>query len=250
MNYKRCAILGATSDMAKAFAHEIAKQKIDIILIARDKEKLEPISKDIRIRYEVQVDEIIYDVEKNKVEDLIKKLNSYDYEMFISFVGYLGDQRLAESQITEAKKIYQINYIQPSLIIQEVANHFLKISQLEKRSLVIIGVSSVAGDRGRQSNYFYGSAKAGFTQFLSGLRNRLSKEEIHIITVKPGFVRTTMTANMKLPGLLTANPEDAAKDILKAIQKKKNIIYTKWFWRYIMLVIQHIPEPIFKKLSL
>jgi len=112
----------------------------------------------------------------------------------------------------------------------------------------VVGVGSVAGDRGRIGNYVYGSAKAGFHTYLSGLRNRLNRSGGHVVTVKPGFVDTGMTWGIE--GMfLVAPPEKVAEDILKAVAKKKNTIYTPFFWRYIMLIITHIPEFIFKKLS-
>jgi hypothetical protein len=120
----------------------------------------------------------------------------------------------------------------------------------QRRSGVIIGVSSVAGDRGRGSNYMYGSAKAGFTAYLSGLRNRLAKSNVHVITVKPGFVRTRMTEGLPLPGPVTAKPEQVARDVFKAYRGRRNEVYTLWMWRYIMLVIKLIPEAIFKRLNL
>jgi decaprenylphospho-beta-D-erythro-pentofuranosid-2-ulose 2-reductase len=110
-------------------------------------------------------------------------------------------------------------------------------------------ISSVAGDRGRKSNYVYGSAKGGLTIFLQGLRNALSGSGVHVLTIKPGFVDTPMT-NDFTKGLLWAKPEKVAKDIKRAIDKKKNIIYTPWFWRWIMLIIRLIPESVFKKMNL
>ncbi|MCL4128207.1 UNVERIFIED_CONTAM: hypothetical protein GTU68_062310 [Idotea baltica] len=114
----------------------------------------------------------------------------------------------------------------------------------------IVGISSVAGERGRASNYLYGSAKAGFTSFLSGLRNRLAGKGVHVLTVKPGFVDTAMTEGLDLPGPLTAQPQQVARAVFKAVGKKKNTLYTLWMWRYVMLIIRNIPEAIFKKLSL
>ncbi|MFK7924061.1 MAG: SDR family NAD(P)-dependent oxidoreductase, partial [Bacteroidia bacterium] len=113
----------------------------------------------------------------------------------------------------------------------------------------IIGISSVAGDRGRASNYLYGSAKAGLTAYLSGLRNRLASKGVHVMTVKPGFVRTAMTENMDLPPVITGEPSKVAKDIIRSVRRGRNVIYTLWMWRYIMLIIRTIPERIFKKLS-
>ena len=115
---------------------------------------------------------------------------------------------------------------------------------------MIVGISSVAGDRGRGSNYIYGSAKAGFTAYLAGLRNRLAGEGVHVLTVKPGFVATAMTEGLDLPAPLTAQPEELGAAVLRAVAKKRNVIYTRPVWRLIMGVIRAIPEPIFKKLSL
>ncbi len=247
INKNRALILGATSDIAVAFSHILAENKIPLILVARDKNKLEKISKDIHIRYQVPVQSIEFDVEKDTLDTFIKKIKKENFNIFACFIGYLGDQKLAEKSSIEAEKIIKINYIMPVLVTEKIVEIFQKL-QSEKK--IIIGISSVAGDRGRQSNYLYGSAKAGYTAYLSGLRNRLYKENIHVLTVKPGFVYTSMTENLNLPKLLTAHPEEVAKDIFKAMQKKKNVLYTKWFWKYIMLIIKFIPEFIFKKLSL
>ena len=113
-----------------------------------------------------------------------------------------------------------------------------------------MGISSVAGDRGRASNYLYGSAKAGFTAFLSGLRNRLAPKHVHVMTIKPGFVATRMTENMNLPPALTASPDDVADAIWNGFRKRRNVMYVKWIWYPIMLIIRHIPEMIFKTLKL
>lgn len=114
----------------------------------------------------------------------------------------------------------------------------------------IVGISSVAGDRGRKSNYIYGSAKAAFSAYLSGLRNRLHDANVQVLTVKPGFVNTQMTKGMELPEKLTAQPEEVARDIYAAQKKGKDVLYTRWFWRWIMLIIRNIPEFQFKKMSI
>jgi short-subunit dehydrogenase len=114
----------------------------------------------------------------------------------------------------------------------------------------IVGISSVAGNRGRQSNYIYGSAKSGFTAYLSGLRNKLYHQKVHVLTVLPGFVYTKMTEHLKLPKMLTARPEEVAGAVYQGVVKKTDIIYVKWFWRWIMLIITSVPEGIFKKKKL
>ena len=115
--------------------------------------------------------------------------------------------------------------------------------------MVAISLPSIAGDRGRGSNYIYGCSKSGFTSYLSGLRNRLNKSDVKVITVKPGFIKTKMTGHLDLPKILTASPDDISNDIINSIKKGKTIIYSKWFWEWIMLIIKFIPESIFKKLS-
>ena len=129
--------------------------------------------------------------------------------------------------------------------LAEFANRFE-----QRGSGCLIGISSVAGERGRATNYVYGSAKAGFTAFLSGLRNRLAKKGVHVITVLPGFVATKMTAGMDLPRKLTAKPSEVANCLFNAVQKKHNIVYVKPVWRFIMMIIRNIPEHVFKKMKI
>ena len=166
-------------------------------------------------------------------------------DIVVCAFGYLGDQTIAQTDWDECNQILTSNYSGAVSVLNLIAN------EMESRkSGVIVGISSVAGDRGRQSNYFYGSAKAGFTAYLSGLRNRLFKSNVHVVTVKPGFVATKMTEGLKLPPPLTAKPEQVALKIFKAVEKRKNVIYVLSLWRWIMLVITVIPESIFKKLKL
>lgn len=132
----------------------------------------------------------------------------------------------------------------------KIASGEFELSSKNEKDLFIAGISSVAGDRGRASNYIYGSAKAGFSAYLSGLRNRLAKCGVNVLTIKPGFVATKMTSGLYLPPKLTVMPEQVANDIFKAQQSKKSILYTKKLWFFIMLIIKHIPEFIFKKMSI
>ena len=159
--------------------------------------------------------------------------------------GFLGDQQKAESDWEECHRILQVNFVGAVSILNRIAEKYIAGGHG-----TIVGISSVAGERGRKSNYLYGSAKAGFTAYLSGLRNRLFSKGIHVLTVQPGFVYTKMTEHLTLPAPLTATPEQVAAAIATAVRKKKNIIYVKWFWRWIMLVIRCIPEPVFKKMNL
>jgi len=238
-------ILGATSDIARAVARRFAGEGWRLILAARSTASLLRLSTDIQVRTGREVVSVSFDVlDINSHKDFWGNLPECPDAVFCA-VGYLGDQKLAESDFSEVQRIVLINYLGILSILNLAAMAFEK-----NRKGLIIGVSSVAGERGRQSNYFYGSAKAGFTAYLSGLRNRLSPASVQVLTVQPGFVMTAMTQNMKLPPLLTAQPDEVAEDILRATQKGKDVIYTKWFWRYIICLVRLIPEKLFKRLKL
>lgn len=160
--------------------------------------------------------------------------------------GLLGDQTESAADPRAASLVMTTNYVGPALLLLAGARRLAG----RPGGGCIVGVSSVAGDRGRGSNFIYGSAKAGFTALLSGLRNDFAKKGVHVITVKPGFVDTAMTAGMKLPPPLTAQPDDVARAIVAAHRRGRDVIYVKPIWRVIMLIITTIPERIFKRLSL
>jgi short-subunit dehydrogenase len=238
-------ILGANSDIAKAIAKKYAQKGYNIYLAGRDIENLKLSAKDLEIRFSINSKALFLDIlDFNSHNSFYNSLDIKPYGTVMT-IGYLGDQKVAEKNNDEAKKIIDTNFTGVVNLLNIIANDYE-----ERKNGFIIGISSVAGDRGRASNYLYGSAKAGFTAYLSGLRNRLSKKDVNVLTVKPGFVQTAMTENLSLPPLLTAQPDEVANDIIKAQEKNKNIIYTKWFWRIIMCIINRIPERIFKKLSL
>lgn len=242
---KSLLLLGGTSDIGIAIAREFANRKFEIFLAGRDEEYLGRIEKDISIRGNVPVHSCLFDAMKfDSHKNFYDSLNRRP-DVCICVFGYLGDQRLAENSWQEAEKIIDVNYKGAVSILTVVAEDFSKAGVG-----TIIGISSVAGDRGRQSNYLYGSAKAGFTAFLSGLRNRLYHNGVHVITVKPGFVETKMTEALTLPPKLTARPEQVAAAVYNAYRKKRNVIYVRPMWRYIMFVIRNVPEFLFKKLKL
>ncbi len=238
-------IVGATSDIAKSVAREYAKSGYNLYLSGRDIERLEDFAKDLNISTQKEIKLIELDIlDFESHQNIYNSLEPKPVGV-ISAVGYLGDQKRALADFQESKKIIDTNYTGVVSLFNIVANDFEA-----KKSGFIVGISSVAGDRGRESNYIYGSAKAAFSTYLSGLRNRLSKSNIDVLTVKPGFVDTKMTKDMDLPKALVATPQEVAKDILKAQQNSNDIIYTKWFWRYIMWIIKAIPEWKFKKMNL
>ena len=238
-------IIGAKSDIAQAIAKKYAENGYNLYLAARQVNELEIFAKDLAIRSNQTVQCLELDIlDTASHPDFYNDLPEKP-EGVITAVGYLGAQELAQSDFNEAQKIIDTNYTGVVSLLNLIANDF------EQRQYgFIVGISSVAGDRGRKSNYIYGSAKAALSAYLSGLRNRLYASGVDVLTVKPGFVATKMTAGMDLPAKLTAQPEAVASDIYKAQQKKKNVLYTKWLWKWIMLIIKHIPEGIFKKMSI
>ncbi|MBS1655869.1 MAG: SDR family oxidoreductase [Bacteroidetes bacterium] len=238
-------ILGAASDIAVATAKKFASEGYAIQLAARNADRLKALQSDISIRLNItctihEFDALQFDKHATFFESLNPKP-----DVTICVFGYMNDNEVVINDASETLKTINTNYTGPVSVLNIIASYYSSVKQG-----VIVGISSVAGLRGRQSNYIYGSAKAGFTAYLSGLRNKLYHSGVHVLTVLPGFVYTKMTADLKLPKLLTAQPEDVANAIYKGVKKQKNIIYVKWFWRWIMCIITSIPEFMFKKKKL
>lgn len=238
-------ILGASSDIARAVAHKFADEGWDILLCGRNTELLARDAVDLRLKYKVNAeackfDALAFESHSGFWEDLKLKPSAV-----VCAFGYLGEQKVNERNWSETRKAIDTNFTGAVSILNIVANDFEA-----GKSGVIIGISSVAGDRGRMSNYMYGSAKAGFTAYLSGLRSRLYKSGVRVITVKPGFVATKMTEGLDLPAVLTTTPGQVAMDIFRAYKTGKPIVYSRWYWRLIILGIIHIPEWLFQKLKL
>lgn len=246
MSKKNCLILGANSDMAKAVAERFAQEGYNLVMASRIlNEDNKRFSDDIKIRFGVTSENIHFDATDYGAHSAFYNTLSVKPDVVISVFGYLGTNKTAEEDFAEAHKIIDSNFTGQVSVLNIVAADF------EKRGEgTIIGVSSVAGERGRQSNYIYGASKAAFTAYLSGLRNRLFKSKVHVITVKPGFVYTRMTENLTLPKPVTAHPAQVANAIWNAFRKKKNAIYVLPVWFPIMTMIKAIPEGIFKKLKL
>ncbi len=238
-------IIGAKSDIAKAVAHAYAANRSHLALAARRVEELEHFAQDLRIRYRINVSLHEFDL-----SDIASHRSFYDAlqpkpQGVLMAAGYMTEQAQAQRHCDETLQTISVNFSAGVCFLNIIADDFE-----QRRGGFIVGISSVAGDRGRQSNYIYGAAKAGFSAYLSGLRNRLYASGVHVMTVKPGFVNTKMTADMNLPKALTAQPCEIAEDILNAQQRGVDVLYSKWFWRYIMLVIRCIPESLFKKMRL
>jgi short-subunit dehydrogenase len=242
---KSVLIIGGSSDVALALAQIYAENKYELFLTFRNEKQGKNIASDLSIRYGIKCTPLLLDInEPQKIQEFTDQIDVVP-EITICCAGYLGDQDLAEREMKEALQIINVNYTGVVLLINKIAAIYQ-----ERRSGSIAVFSSVAGERGRQSNYMYGSAKAGLTAYLSGLRNKLNSSNVSVLSVIPGFMLTRMTEDLDLPKMLTAKPTAAAKAVFKAIEKKKNIVYVLWYWKYIMLIIKSIPEGIFKKLKL
>lgn len=236
-------VLGANSDMARALAAEFAKnEKINLILASRDFELLERNANDLALRFGVTAKAVLFDAQNTESHrDFYSTLPMQPDGVILAF-GLLGDQSRAQREFKHAKDIIEVNFLGAVSILEIVAADFE-----QRKTGFIIGFSSVAGLRGRKSNYMYGAAKAGLTTYLSGLRQRLAGKNVRVLTVLPGFVATKMTEGMNFPGPLVANHEDAAKAVYRAFRKGCDVVYVKWFWRMIMMIICALPERIFKK---
>jgi len=245
---QRALILGARSAIAQAIARRLAAAGYDLVLAARASDQLGPFATDLHLRLGRQIDLLEFDaLDFAAAQTLPERVRGAfgEFDLAVLVFGYLGDQRQAERDNAQSLAILQTNFTGAVLVLGPLANY------LEGRGRPggIIAISSVAGERGRQSNYLYGAAKGGLSLFLQGLRNRLAATPVHVMTVKPGFVDTPMTEGME--GLfLVASPDRVARDIVRAYQKKRDVVYTPWFWRYLMLLIRGIPEHLFKRLKL
>ena len=235
-------IIGARSDIARCVASEYARAGLEIILAARDSGRLEADAADLSLRSGVVARAVELDVTDVDPRAFFDALGVVPRTV-VSVVGLLGEQARAQTDAAHARAVMETNYVGPSLLLAEAAERIVAAGGVG----AVIGVGSVAGDRGRKTNYVYGSAKAGFTAFLSGLRHRFAGSAIRVITVKPGFVDTAMTAGMTLPKPLVAQPEEVARAVVKACRGGAEVIYVRPVWRVIMGIITHLPEPIFKK---
>ncbi len=243
-------IFGATSAIAEKTARLLVEQGASIYCVGRDKKKLFNIVEDLRIRADntQKIDfhaEDLLDTSKHKLILDNAKLSLGELDSVLIAYGSLPDQIKCIQSNSETEKAISINATSIISLLTTVANEFE-----QNNKGVIAVISSVAGDRGRQSNYVYGAAKGMLSIFLQGLRNRLAKYDIDVVTIKPGFVATPMTSHLERKGPLWSSPETIASGIVKAMRSGKNEVYLPGYWRVIMFVIKAIPEAIFKRLSL
>lgn len=243
----RIAIFGATSAIAESCAMLWARQGHPLFLVGRNPEKLDAVKHNLDTRFDVETPTLCADLDDltqhdNWIQSAKQTLGSLDVLLIAH--GILPSQEEAQDDFTISQDTWHTNFVSAASLL----HHAARIMQ-EQSSGILAAISSVAGDRGRKSNYIYGTSKAALDTYLQGLRARLLPSGVHVLTIKPGFVSTPMTAHLH-HGLLFARPEQIAKGIVRAVARKKNVVYLPWFWRWIMQVIRTIPEPVFKRLSI
>ena len=241
-------ISGATSAIAQAFAVRMAGKQTNYFVLGRDAARLEIIKQDLMARGASSVFLCCLDMAEVQnyekvILDAVAALGHIDIALIAQ--GIMRDQTLLQKDIMAVRENYQVNLMSAIEITGFLGNYF---EQQGKGNLLVL--SSVAGDRGRQSNYVYGASKAALSVFTDGLRNRLFRKGVTVVTVKPGFVDTPMTADIAKKGALWAKPEKIASDMERMLNSGGGVLYTPWFWRYILLIIRHVPDFIFKKLKL
>jgi short-subunit dehydrogenase len=241
-------VVGATSAIAEAAAREWAARGARLFLVARNSERLRAISADLEIRYGREVGGIVLDLsDATKHQAMLDAAVGAlgEIETVLIAYGTLSRQDECDASADTLLSEFTTNALSVISLLRLMADY---MARRGKGTIAVI--SSVAGDRGRQSNYAYGAAKAAVTVYSQGLRNRLHKLGIAVVTVKPGFVDTPMTRHISAKGLLWAKPASVGRGIVDAVSRGADVVYLPWFWRYIMLIIRLIPEALFKRLSL
>ena len=244
---QRILIIGATSAIAEATARLFAARGDALFLAGRDDSRLQAIAADLSVRGANLAESAVFDARAyDRVAALLQtatqRLGGLDAALIAH--GTLSDQIACQQSIDQLREQFDINALSVMALCTELAKQF----EAQGHGVIAV-ISSVAGDRGRRSNYVYGTAKAAVTAFTSGLRQRLYPKGVRVVTIKPGFVSTPMTAAFK-KGALWATPASVAADIVRAMDRGKAVIYTPWFWRPIMWIIRSVPETLFRRLNL
>lgn len=244
---KRVLIMGASSAIAEAVARRMAQRGDSLFLVARNTERLAATADDLRLRGAARVGIATMDAKRiaeygDLIETARKSLEGLDMALIAH--GRLTDQTACEADPTLLEEEFMVNAVSTMALSLHLASYLAS-----QRQGVIAVISSVAGDRGRQSNYIYGAAKAALSAFLSGLRQKLHPMGVSVLTIKPGFVVSPMTATFK-HGLLWSSPDTVARDIVRAMDLRAAVLYTPWFWRPIMVIVRAIPEWVFRRIKL
>jgi decaprenylphospho-beta-D-erythro-pentofuranosid-2-ulose 2-reductase len=243
----RVLIIGATSAIAGETAKAYASRGARLFLTGRNGARLSSIRNDLLVRGAAQVETAELDVTQVAshsavIDSAIASLGELDIALIAH--GILPDQTRCQEEVSETLEAIQVNFTATVALLTLLANYF----ETQRRGCIAV-IGSVAGDRGRQSNYVYGAAKGGLDRFLQGLRNRLYRSGVAVLTIKPGFVETPMTSGMAR-NPLSASAQRVGRSIERAIEHRRNVVYIPWYWRPIMAMIRWVPESIFKRLHL
>ncbi|MGO4527056.1 SDR family oxidoreductase [Microvirga sp. 2MCAF35] len=244
----RVAIFGATSGIATSVARRYAELGARLVLIGRSRESLTAAAMDLTVRGAAEVE--VQEADFGNTGDLPRIATSawlrFDgLDLALIAYGTLPDQQEVEANFAKADQALLLNFVSPALLCGELARHF----EASKAGTLAV-ISSVAGDRGRKSNFVYGAAKGGLQRYLEGLRHRLFAVGVQVLDIRPGFVSTKMTAHLPQGGPLWASPDQVAADIVRAVEKRKEVLYTPWFWRWVMMGVRNVPGPLFHRTSL
>ncbi|HOU52848.1 MAG TPA: SDR family oxidoreductase [Myxococcota bacterium] len=244
----RILVFGCTSAIAIEAARTWASRKERLFLVARDPQKLQVLAGDLRARGATQVETLVmdaldFDRHPSLLETAEQALGGPIDRVLVAH-GVLSDEARGRADYGAAERDLKVNFLSVVSILTPIANTF----EARKQGVIAV-IGSVAGDRGRQSNYLYGTSKAAVATFLQGLRNRLWKSGVAVVTIKPGFVDTPMTAHLQKSPLF-ASPQKVGRGIVRAMDRRRDVVYLPAFWRPILLAVIHIPEALFKKMSL
>jgi len=243
----RVAIFGATSAMAQAVARSFAADGVRLVLVARHPRRLEAIRGDLLVRGAAAVESRVADLaDLDGLAGLVAEVSAVfgGLDAVLIAHGSLGDQLAGQRDFAVAVRELTVNLLSPIALLTALA----PVMETQGSGTIAV-IGSVAGDRGRQSNYLYGTAKGGLGIFVQGLRHRLARSGVRVVLVKPGFVDTPMTAAFP-KGPLWAKPEQVARDIRRAMARGSAVLYTPWFWRWIMLIIRLLPDALFLRTRL
>ena len=243
---RKVVIFGATSAIAQAAARLWANDGDELLLIARNSNRLQVLKKDLEVRGAARVECLVSDLgDLGAQRELFAKITAClpEYDLALIAYGQLSDQIECQNNFELARSEIRVNFVSVVALLMELARHFEHL-----RGGTIAVITSVAGDRGRAVNYTYGAAKAGLSVYLEGLRARLYSSGVNVLTIKPGFVDTPMTAKIK-KGPLVAQPETVGLGIYRAVARRRDVVYLPWFWLGIMEVLKLIPAFIFKRLK-
>jgi len=244
----RILLLGATSAIAQAYARRRAAQGCAFVLAGRREDRLAAVAADLKACGAASAEPFTFDLAamdqiEAGVRDMQARFGAPD-EMVVAY-GVLGEQAAAEGDLAQARALIDTNFTSAALWTLALLK-----AKSASAALTVVGIGSVAGDRGRGSNFLYGSAKAGFDRFLEGLAHQHAGTSVRVIRVKPGFVDTPMTAGIAKGGPLWATPDQVAADIERAVAKGRRVVYTPWFWWVIMMIIRHLPWFVFRRLKI